>query len=136
MVLRRSGSDLPLVSLAILLATIVLAARRIADSVVPAIFLIGIAASVVGVAYTRTQLRARRVGRLRAKYGDESVVQRIVRREYWKGQTGEQLRDSLGDPDAVEEQMLITRSRQVWQYGSPSVRITLDNDVVVTWGKS
>jgi hypothetical protein len=136
MVLRRSGSDFPLVSLAILLAIIALAARKIAaSSIGPAVLLIGILAAMVGITYTHVQKKVRRLGSLRAKYGDELVVQRILRREYWKGQTGEQLCDSLGPPDSVEEQMLITRSRQVWRYGSPDVRITLDDGVVVAWGK-
>lgn len=135
MVLRRSGGDLPLVSLAILLAAIVLAAKGLADSALPAIFLIGVLAALTGVVYTRSQLKARRVGRLREKYGDESIVERILKKQYWNGQTDEQLRDSLGAPDAVEEQMMITRCRRVWSYGDGNLRITLDDGVVVSCGK-
>ena len=135
MVLRRSGSDIPLIALAILLGVIVVAAKRIADSATPAIFIIGLLAAVVGVAFTWSQGRARRIGRLRAKYGDDSVVERILSHRYWAGQTAEQLRDALGPPDSIEEQMTISRSRQAWTYGRRRVVITLDDGVVVAWNR-
>jgi hypothetical protein len=74
-------------------------------------------------------------GRLLDKYHDESIVGRIINREYWQVQTDEQLRDSLGGPDAVEGQRMITRSRQVWSYGRGKLRTTLDDDVMLSSGK-
>jgi hypothetical protein len=134
MILRRRG-DLPLVSLAVSLAAILVAAESLADSALPAIFLIGVLAALTGVAYTWSQMKARRVGRLLDKYHDESIVGRIINREYWQVQTDEQLRDSLGGPDAVEDQRMITRSRQVWSYGRGKPRTTLDDDVMLSSGK-
>jgi hypothetical protein len=135
MALRSSGSDLPLIIRAILLGVIVLAAKRVADSAVPAIFVIGLLAAVLGAAFTYSQAKARRVGRLRAKYGDDGVVERILGRKFWEGQTADQLRDALGQPDSIEDQMIISRSRQAWVYGRRRIMITLDDGVVVAWNK-
>ncbi|HWB32159.1 MAG TPA: hypothetical protein VG714_03200 [Acidobacteriaceae bacterium] len=133
MVLRRSGGDLPLVSLAILLAIVVVGAEWFAHSIAPAIFFVGLIAATVGISFSRSQLRARRLGRLREKYHDDTLVQRILSGQYWQGQTDEQLRDALGQPRRVEDQMLYTRHRQLWSYRSPEIDITLDDGVVVAW---
>jgi hypothetical protein len=75
---------------------------------------------------------------LRNKYTDEALVQRMMRGQIWPGQTAEQLNDSLGLPIAVDDIQLKTRKREVWKYGNTGInryrlRITLDNDVVVSW---
>jgi hypothetical protein len=133
---HRSGSNLPLVSLAVVLGVILLAAKRIADSAVPAVFVVGLLAAATGIVFTYTQVRARRVGQLWAKYRDDAVVARILDRMYWKGQTAEQLCDALGPPDRIVEQMIITFHRELWVYAQRRIEITLDDGVVSTWSKS
>lgn len=135
MVLRRSGSDLPLIGLAIVLGAVVVAAKRIADTAVPAIFVVGLLAASLGAAFTWSQMKARRVGQLRRKYGDDSVAERILNREYWRGQTAEQLRDALGPPDSIEQKMSIALNRQAWVYGRRALEIMLDDGVVAAWSK-
>lgn len=76
----------------------------------------------------------------RTKYSDEAIAWRVTRGEYWPGQTGEQLSDSLGPPAAVDDIQLKTRKRQVWKYNRTginrySLRITLDDDVVASWNQ-
>jgi hypothetical protein len=58
-----------------------------------------------------------RVAFLLAKYEDASLVQRIMDRAIWIGQTTEQLTDSLGSPVDVDTTVLKTKTRQVWKYG-------------------
>jgi hypothetical protein len=77
---HRSGSNLPLVSLAVVLGVILLAAKRIADRAVPAVFVVGVLAGATGIVFTYTQVKARHVGRLRAKYQDDTIVARILDR--------------------------------------------------------
>jgi hypothetical protein len=82
--------------------------------------------------------RANRLAYLRAKYGDETVVQNIMHGKFWQGQSVAQLHDSLGPPTSVDNNRLKTRKREVWKYQPSGVnryrlRITLDNDVVVSW---
>jgi hypothetical protein len=67
-----------------------------------------------------------------------AVVARTERRELWVGETADQLRDALGEPEGIEIKKLKTRSREIWKYGRTgrnrySTRITLDNGTVVRW---
>jgi hypothetical protein len=76
--------------------------------------------------------------RIRAKYPDPEMTQKILDEILWVGETAEQVRDSLGEPDAVDERVLKTRRREVWKYdeitrGRYRRRITLDGGVVVSW---
>lgn len=62
----------------------------------------------------------------------------IAQKMFWHGQTAEQLKDSLGLPDAVDVKLLKTRRREVWKYGHYEAnryrtRVTLDNGIVTTW---
>ena len=75
---------------------------------------------------------------LLAKYADAMIVEAIMRRKIWQGQSSEQLVDSRGRPVDVDEKVMKTRKREVWKYqqtgrGRFALRITLDDDVVVGW---
>jgi hypothetical protein len=99
-----------------------------------AVFL-GIVALII---FYRIWKRAARLSYLRAKYQNEDIVQKIMRRTFWEGQTTEQLRDSLGNPPSKDDNLLKTRKREVWKYHPNGrnryrLRITLDNDLVVAW---
>ena len=83
---------------------------------------------------------AQRLEYLRNKYQDEDTVQRIVQGYMWEGQRADQVIDSLGKPEAVDNKLLKTKKKEVWKYGHQGanryrLRITLDDDVVVGWDK-
>lgn len=83
------------------------------------------------------QTKKRREG-LMAKYNDESLVDLIMKKSFWQGQTSAQLHDSLGAPADIDEKVLKTKKKEVWKYNPQGgnrygLRITLDNDVVVGW---
>jgi hypothetical protein len=93
---------------------------------------------IIAFAFFKYAQRQKRLQYLRLKYGDESVVQRIMRRTFWEGQTAEQLRDSIGPPLSIDNKVMATRKRQVWKYNRTgrnryALRITLDNGVVIGW---
>jgi len=72
------------------------------------------------------------------KYQDDSLVSKLMKRDIWVGQTSEQLLDSLGKPQDIDEKFLMTKKKEIWKYNHKSgnrfgLRITLDNDVVVGW---
>jgi hypothetical protein len=72
------------------------------------------------------------------KHGDEKLVEAIINRSYWQGQTAEQLRDSLGHPSDIDEKILKTKKKEVWKYHHMGgnrfgLRITLENNEVVGW---
>lgn len=86
-----------------------------------------------GIAKKRARLRY-----LREKYQDEEIVQKILSRIIWVGQTAEQLTDSLGHPVATDRKLLKTKTRDVWKYRHQGanrygLRITVENGQVSGW---
>ncbi len=82
--------------------------------------------------------KSRRRSALMEKYGDEDLVRDIEDGYYWQGQTADQLRDALGDPEDVDEKVLKTKIKSVWKYNHLGgnrygLRITLDDAVVTGW---
>lgn len=75
---------------------------------------------------------------LMAKYGDEVIVNKIMNKMFWQGQTPEQLIDSIGRPLDTDQRVMKTKVKEVWKYnrtgkGRYALRITLENGVVVGW---
>ncbi|MBV7428048.1 MULTISPECIES: DUF2845 domain-containing protein [unclassified Acidovorax] len=88
--------------------------------------------------YIAHLLNERRRAALMAKYGDAEIVSKIMKKVFWQGQTGEQLRDSLGAPEDVDTKVMKTRHREIWKYNNSGknryrLRITLENGHVVGW---
>ncbi len=54
--------------------------------------------------------------RLIEKYGDAALVDKLMRRMFWQGQTEEQLRDSLGKPLDIDQKVLKTKTKEIWKY--------------------
>jgi type II secretory pathway pseudopilin PulG len=78
----------------------------------------------------------RRRQELMSKYQDEEVVERIMTRRVWTGQTAGMLMDALGPPEAVDVKLLKTKKKEIWKYAHQGgkrygIRITLDNDKIV-----
>jgi hypothetical protein len=93
---------------------------------------------VLGIVWYKHDQRQKRIVYLRTKYGDERVVEWILQRRFWQGQTSQQLMDSLGNPRGIDRKSMATRKREVWKYNPRGVnrfglRITLDNDIVANW---
>lgn len=97
----------------------------------------GIAIWIVWALILSMVKRARR-RRLMAKYGDELIVNRIMKKMFWQGQTPEQLIDSIGRPLDTDHRVMKTKTKEVWKYnrtgkGRYALRITFENGVVVGW---
>ena len=95
-------------------------------------------AAIVLVFVARALARNSRYARLMAKYGDEKVVDALLTQTIWQGMTAEQLRDSWGEPIAVEQKVMKTRVREVFKYkplGKNRFRdkVTLDDGVITGW---
>ena len=83
---------------------------------------------------------ALRLSYLLEKYREEPVVKRIMRGTIWEEMTSEQLFDSVGQPEAVDQKYLKSRSREVWKYehlgaNRYRLRVTLENGLVIGWDK-
>ncbi len=90
------------------------------------------------IIWFKKKLREERIAELTEKYKDQDVVEKIMNRMFWQGQTEEQLIDSLQKPLDIDEKVLKSKRREVWKYNRDGVnryrlRITLENGIVVGW---
>ena len=81
---------------------------------------------------------ALRLSYLLEKHSDTQLVSRIMSGAIWENMTSEQLYDSVGQPESVDQKYLKSKSREVWKYdhlGSNryGLRVTLENGTVVGW---
>lgn len=77
---------------------------------------------------------------LMEKYGDEALVEKLMKKTIWVGQTAEQLTDSIGKPVDVGQRVLKTKVKETWKYNPTGknrygMRITVEDGVVVGWDK-
>lgn len=98
----------------------------------------GVVAAIVLYYVIKAQNVAATRRRLMGKYRDPELVEKLMGGYFWEGQSAEQLIDSLGRPEDIDEKVLKTKKKQVWKYGHEGgnryrLRITLDNDVVIGW---
>ncbi len=135
--------------LALIVGVPVYAINKAGQAVGWPVLLGGIVAAMVAIGmYRAARARAAEAERLKRieerrnalmqKYGDQQLVEMIMGRQYWQGQTAEQLRDSLGDPIDMDQRVLKRKTREVWKYNQLGVRqfglrITLENGTVVGW---
>lgn len=97
----------------------------------------GILALWLGV---RAYSKKKRREALLAKYGDPKIVEMILSRSVWQGQTQEQLVDSLGNPLDVDQKVLKSKTKETWKYNQTGsnrfgLRIIVEDRVVVGWDK-
>jgi len=99
--------------------------------------IIGLVA-VTLVVLIKAQSKKKRREALLHKYQDPETVAAIMTRSFWQGQTDEQLVDSLGNPEDIDQKILKTKKKEIWKYNHQGgnrygLRITLENDHVVGW---
>ncbi len=124
--------------LMIIAALIFVGIAKILNTLGWAIPLIICTGAIVAFLWYKAIQNRKRLEFLRQKYHDEAVVQNIVAHRFWRGQTSEQLVDSLGNPTRIDQNVLKNRERDVWKYYPRGVnryglRITLENGIVVGW---
>lgn len=94
--------------------------------------------AVTLVVVIKAQNKKKRREALLRKYQDPETVAAIMNRSFWQGQTDEQLVDSLGNPEDIDQKILKTKKKEIWKYNHQGgnrygLRITLENDHVVGW---
>ena len=83
-------------------------------------------------------IKKERIDYLTSKYRNKQIVDRIINQTIWKGETAEQLRDSLDEPASMEKQVLKNTNKETWKYNADGVnryklRILLKNGRVIGW---
>jgi hypothetical protein len=104
--------------------------------IVAAILLV--VAVLVLVFVARSLAKNSRYARLLAKYGDEKLVHAIVTQTIWQGMTVDQLKDSWGEPVAIEQKVMKTKTREIFKYkplGKNRFRdkVTLEDGIITGW---
>lgn len=100
--------------------------------------LVAIIILIVLVARMRAKARQRRFNYLLGKYGNPEIVNRIMNKTIWVGQTSDQLLDSLGHPADTDQEVLKTKRKEIWKY-APSggnrfgLRVTVEDGAVAGW---
>lgn len=87
---------------------------------------------------SRRKKRAAWIQYLHGKFKKEDIVNGILNSHFWRGQTDEQLQDSMGSPHAIDRQVLKTKRKEIWKYhevrkGQFSLKIPLENGIVSSW---
>ncbi len=95
-------------------------------------------AVIVGYYVYKAKKKEARLAYLRNKYGDEDIVQHIMKGHFWQDQTEEQLIESIGRPASIDKKVLKTKRKEIWKYRHQGgnrygLRITLENGLVVGW---
>ena len=75
---------------------------------------------------------------LMEKYNDEEIVDNIMNQTIWHGETTDQIVDSLGKAEDIDQKSLRTKTKEIWKYGYEGenkykLNINLKNDVVIGW---
>ena len=93
---------------------------------------------IVFFVWYQVEKTKKRRAALMLKYKDKEIVESLMNQSFWQGQTADQLIDSLGSPEHIDQKILKTKKKEVWKYNHQGanrygLRITLDNDSVVGW---
>jgi len=99
---------------------------------------VGLLALVFAVLTIQRWRATRRRAALMARYGDADIVDAILARKVWQGQTPEQLVDSIGRPVEVDQKVLKTKVKETYKYDQNgknrfAFRVFLENGHVVGW---
>jgi len=102
----------------------------------PLIIVIGVC--VVAFFLYRALKKRRRLKYLEQKYVNKKKVEKIINGDIWQGETAEQLIDSIGNPEVIDDKLLKTQKKVVWKYGRRgaggyNLIVNLEKGLVVSW---
>lgn len=135
---RRSKAEAQLIVWALIVGLPIYGLTQLGKSVGWDALTAGIVIAIILYLSFKAVKTKRRREALMTKYQDAALVEKLMKRSFWQGQTAEQLLDSLGPPEDTDEKILKTKKKETWKYHHQggnrySLRIILDDDVVVGW---
>lgn len=137
---RTSKADAALISLVVVVGLPIFLVSKLVESVGWVMPIIVVAAIIGFAIWYQQDKKKKRLEYLRSKYHNEEIVQKIVGGFIWQGQSEEQLKDSMGDPVAIDRTALKTKTKETWKYHRQGVnrfglRVKVENGYVVGWDK-
>jgi hypothetical protein len=106
-------------------------------SILVAIIAIVVLIYIVSYASNKAAKKARAEA-IYKKYGHTEIAERIIKKIVWVGETTDQLLDSLGKPVDTDENVLKTKTKEIWKYCQKSAnrygfKVKVENGIVVGW---
>ncbi len=94
----------------------------------------------ISIIFCEFLLSQRHKARLIKKYNNESLAYDIENNLFWRGQTADQLVESIGIPERIDQTILNSRTNEIWKYGHQSndcfkLTITLSDGIVNDWNQ-
>lgn len=101
---------------------------------------VGFVVVVIIIGFIANFLEKKKRQRLMEKYNDEYIVDKLMKKMIWQGQTEEQVIDSIGSPLDVDQKVLKTKIKEIWKYEESGknryrLKVTIENGAVVGWDK-
>ena len=101
-------------------------------------FILIITLIVIAVIYIAHLTNKAKRKRLMYIYNDFALVERLMKGEFWQGQTTNQLTDSIGKPDDIGRQVLKSKTKETWKYQKKGnnrygLKIFVEDGIVVGW---
>jgi hypothetical protein len=96
---------------------------------------------LVAVVWSIAAFRSKkRRERLMKKYGDELIVENIMKKRIWQGMTEGQLLDSWGRPAEKDQRIYKTKSAETFKYNQTGrnrfrSRVVVEDGMVVGWSQ-
>lgn len=84
------------------------------------------------------QQSSKRIQRLRRKYSDPELVEKIISGTIWYRQSLDELIDAIGLPVEISYEVMKVNKREIWKYehqggAQYNLIVTLENDKVISW---
>ena len=100
-----------------------------------AVLIIVFITSIVMALTKKRRLDGKRLSNLAIKYEDVVVRNSIFNKKIWQGMSRDQLTDSWGKPSGVTQQVLKTKVKETYKYGSNRYgsSVYLENNIVTGW---
>ena len=98
------------------------------------------AAFIIAICLISNDLDKKKRERLMSKYGDSHLVEKLMAKSIWQGQTEGQLIDSIGKPLDIDQKVLKTKVKETWKYDKSgknryNLKVVFENGLVVGWDK-
>ena len=100
---RISRAEAQLMTWAIIIGLPIYGISQLGESIGWEILIAGVIAIIALYIWYQSAQTKKRRNELMAKYQDSSLVEKLMDRSFWQGQTSGQLLDSLGRPKDIDE---------------------------------
>lgn len=135
---RASKAETQLIILALAVGLPIYGLFKFGEAIGWGVIGAGVVVIVALVIFTKVASKKARRNELMKKYNNAQLVDAIMGRSFWQGQTKGQLVDSLGNPHDIDKKVMKTKTKETWKYNHLGgnrygLRITIEDGEVIGW---